>query len=63
MSKAKRKAKPQPSWHFWLDVDGCWFCKKKNTYGSCKVIKKYIAEKQLTKRKVEREEKKKFDFF
>ena len=29
MGKAKRKVKPQPPWHFWYDVDGCWFCKKK----------------------------------
>lgn len=60
--KKKRKMRPEPPKYFWLDVDGCWFCKKKNACDGCKVIKKYIAEKQLTKRKVEREEKKKFDF-
>lgn len=54
MGKAKRKVKPQPPWHFWYDVDGCWFCKKKNACGNCKVAKRYIAEKQNTKRKVER---------
>ena len=60
--KKKRKMRPEPPKYFWLDVDDCWFCKKKNACGGCKVIKKYIAEKQLTKRKVEREKKKKFDF-
>ena len=54
MGKAKRKVRPQPPWHFWYDVDGCWFCKKKNACGNCKVAKQYIAEKQNTKRKVER---------
>lgn len=53
MGKAKRKVKPQPPWYFWYDVDGCWFCKKKNACGNCKVAKQYIAEKQNTKRKVE----------
>ena len=62
MSKAKRKVKPQPPWHFWYDVDGCWFCKKKNACGNCKVAKRYIAEKQNTKRKIERDEKRGFDF-
>ena len=46
MGKAKRKVRPQPPWHFWYDVDGCWFCKKKNACGNCKVAKRYIAEKQ-----------------
>ena len=63
MGKAKRKVKPQPPWHFWYDVDGCWFCKKKNTCGNCKVAKQYIAEKQNTKRKVERQQKIFFDFY
>lgn len=45
MGKAKRKVRPQPPWHFWYDVDGCWFCKKKNACGNCKVAKQYIAEK------------------
>lgn len=46
MGKAKRKVRPQPPWHFWYDVDGCWFCKNKNACGNCKVAKQYIAEKQ-----------------
>ena len=63
MGKAKRKVKPQPPWYFWYDVDGCWFCKKKNACGNCKVSKQYIVEKQNTKRKVERQQKIGFDFF
>lgn len=62
MGKAKRKIHPQPPWHFWYDVDGCWFCKKKNACGNCKVAKRYIAEKQNTKRKVERRLRDRFDF-
>ena len=62
MGKAKRKVHPQPPWYFWYDVDGCWFCKKKNDSENCKVAKQYIAEKQNTKRKVERRLKDRFDF-
>ena len=62
MGKAKRKVHPQPPWYFWYDVDDCWFCKKKNACGNCKVAKQYIAEKQNTKRKVERRLKDRFDF-
>jgi hypothetical protein len=51
MGKAKRKVKPQPPWYFWYDTDGCWFCKKKNAGGNCKVVKQYIAEKKKTKQK------------
>ena len=62
MSRAKRrKMRPEPPKHFWLDVDGCWFCKKKNACGGCKVIKTYIAEKQRTPRKVARDEKRFLD--
>ena len=49
--------RPEPPKHFWLDVDGCWFCKKKNACGGCKVIKTYIAEKQRIPRKIVRDEK------
>ena len=62
MGKAKRKMRPQPPHYFYLDVDGCWFCKKKNACGNCKVAKQYIAEKQKTKRKIMRNEKRSFDF-
>jgi hypothetical protein len=62
MGKAKRKVRPQPPRHFWYDVDGCWFCKKKNACGNCKVAKQYIAEKQKVKRKMLRDEKRSFDF-
>lgn len=51
MGRAKRKIRPQPPHDFWYDVDGCWFCKKKNACSRCKVVKQYIAEKQNTKRK------------
>lgn len=62
MSRVKRrKMRPEPPKHFWLDVDGCWFCDNHNGCSGCKVIKRYIAEKQLTKRKVARDEKRFLD--
>ena len=63
MGKAIRKVRPQPPKYFWYTVDGCWFCKNKNGCGNCKAAKEYIAERQKSKRKIEREQKKKFDFF
>lgn len=37
MSKPKRrKAHPEMPYWYWLDQDGCWFCKNKNNCGSCK---------------------------
>ena len=39
MGKAKRKARPSmPHW-FWLDADGCWFCRVKNNCNSCKAAR------------------------
>lgn len=41
MSKAIRKPRPAvPRW-WWLDTDGCWFCKNRNNCNSCKVISKF----------------------
>lgn len=60
MGKAKRKVKPQPPWHFWYDVDGCWFCDNRTGCGRCKVMKNYVAAQ---KEKQKRKEKNKFDFF
>ena len=60
MGKKKPKMRPEPPKHFWLDADGCWFCKNKNCCSGCKVIKRYIAEKR-SQRKIDREEKKIFD--
>ena len=51
MGKAKRKPRPQPPRYFWLDADGCWFCKNLNGCGGCKVLKEYIATHQVKKRK------------
>ena len=46
MSKVKyRKARPQPPRYYWLDADGCYFCKNKNNCNGCKVLKKYVKEK------------------
>ena len=46
MSKVKyRKARPQPPKYYWSDTDYCWFCKNKNNCNGCKVLKKYIKEK------------------
>lgn len=41
----RRKKRPEPPKYFWYDVDGCWFCKKKNACGGCKVLKEYIVDK------------------
>ena len=32
-----------PYW-WWLDQDGCWFCKNKNACSNCSVIKKVRKE-------------------
>ena len=44
MGKALRKVRPQPPYYTWLDVDGCWFCKKVNACGGCKIMKNFVAE-------------------
>ena len=51
----KRKVRPQPPRWVWLELDGCWFCKKKNACGGCKVMKRIVAEQK-------RKQNKKFDF-
>lgn len=39
MGKAKRKPRPaQPHW-FWLNADGCWWCKNRNNCNQCKCLK------------------------
>lgn len=53
MGKAKRKVRPQPARHVWLDVDGCWFCKKKNACGGCKVMKNYVADQKEKQRRID----------
>lgn len=58
----RRKKRPEPSHHFWLDTDGCWFCKKKNACGGCKVLKRYVHEKERSQRKISRDEKRWLDF-
>ena len=57
----KRKQRPEPPKHFWLDTDGCWFCKNRKSCAGCKVLKRYIAEK-TSQRKIKRDEKRFFDF-
>ena len=62
MSKGRRKMRPEPPWHFHYDTDSCYWCDKHGRgCGGCKILKKYIAEKQRTKRKVQREEKRSLD--
>ena len=60
MSHSKRKKRPEPPRDFWLDTDGCWFCKKKNACGGCKVLKRYNASYR-SKRKIQRDEKRFLD--
>ena len=59
----KRKMRPEPPKYFWPDTDGCWRCKKRNGCSGCKFLKRYIAERKgRNKRKIQRSEKKFFDF-
>ena len=60
MNKQKRKKRPEPPYHFWLDTDGCWFCKYPNGCSGCKVLKQYV-HKQRSNRKKERDLKRIFD--
>lgn len=32
-----------PKW-YWMDQDGCWYCKNKNNCNQCKFNRKYIKE-------------------
>lgn len=44
MGKAKRKPRPSmPHW-FWLDQDGCWFCKQRNNCNQCKANRAFAKE-------------------
>ena len=46
MGKAQRKPRPSPPHYFWLNADGCWFCKNKNNCNSCKILKRQRAKDQ-----------------
>lgn len=63
MGKDKRKVRPQPPHHVWLDVDGCWFCKKKNACGGCKVMKDHIANQREKQKRFEKKELKNGNYF
>lgn len=55
MGKTKRKPRPQPPKWFWLDTDGCWFCKNRNNCNGCRILKHQQAlERERWKRKEER---------
>lgn len=57
MSKMKnRKPTPQPPRWFWLENDGCWFCKNRNGCRNCKILKK---QKAAEKNKLNKKEKRK----
>lgn len=58
----KRKKRPEPPRHFWLDTDDCWFCKNRKGCNGCKILKRYNAEK-TSQRKIKRDEKKFLDFY
>jgi hypothetical protein len=38
---AFRKPRPQPPRWYWLDSDGCWWCKNRKNCNSCKVLRQY----------------------
>lgn len=52
MSKASRKPRPSAPYWYWLNLDGCWFCKNKNNCNSCRVIASFKKNKQ---KKIEKE--------
>lgn len=56
MGKARRKPRPQPPKWFWLDTDGCWFCKNRNNCNGCRNLKHQQA---LERERRERKEKRK----
>lgn len=59
MGKAKHKPKPSPPPWYWLDTDGCWWCKYRyNQQGctNCKILKEIVAEQRKKKRKGEKNE-------
>ena len=60
MAKKRRKPRPEPSYHFWLDTDGCWFCDNRNGCSGCKVLKRYVHQER-SKRKRERDQKRILD--
>nr|DAH81406.1 MAG TPA: antistasin family protein [Caudoviricetes sp.] len=37
-----------PRW-YWLDTDGCWFCKNKKNCNNCSIVKRY-RKKYFTKK-------------
>lgn len=49
MGKLKRRKAPEMPYWWWLEQDGCWFCKNPNSCSNCSVIKKdrkkYFGEK------------------
>ena len=40
MGKAKRKPRPSMPMHYWLEQNGCWYCKNRNNCNQCKAIRK-----------------------
>jgi hypothetical protein len=62
MGKAKRKPRPSPPHHVWLDLDACWFCKNSNNCNQCKVMKKAVAvQKEKIIKQRAREEKRYYE--
>ena len=41
---ARRKPRPSMPYWFWLNQDGCWFCKNRNNCNQCKANRKYAKE-------------------
>ena len=62
MGKALRKVRPQPPHYTWLDMDGCWFCKKVNACGGCKVMKNFVAEQKKKQKRIQKNKLKKGDY-
>lgn len=54
MGKAFHKPKPSPPPWFWLDTDGCWWCKYRSDRRGCtgcKVLKRYVAEQKASQKR------------
>ena len=43
MKIKKRKQRPSMPHHWWLDADGCWFCKNTKGCNNCKANKEVAA--------------------
>lgn len=58
MKNIQRKPKPSAGSWYWLEVDGCWWCHRKDRHGcgSCKSLRKFKRDYK------DKKEKEKFNY-